>query len=115
MSKLPEGRQPLSWQDMPFADRPRGHPSTWEAETKALRAKVQSLEEQIETEKLLKEAFKADYLELHEENADLYERVSVLEAACCGILVTVAKHPGTLAKKCHEIAFEPFRDGGDSK
>jgi len=44
MSKLPEGRQPLSWQDMPFADRPKAHPSTERLEIEKLQARVAELE-----------------------------------------------------------------------
>lgn len=44
MGELPEGRQPLTWKDMPFADRPRGHPSTERLEIEKLRARVANLE-----------------------------------------------------------------------
>jgi hypothetical protein len=37
MGELPEGRQPLTWKDMEFADRPRGHPSTERLEIDRLR------------------------------------------------------------------------------
>jgi len=48
MSKLPEGRQPLSWRDMPFSDRPRGHPSTERLEIEKLKERVAELEAAIE-------------------------------------------------------------------
>jgi len=44
MSKLPEGRKPLSWQDMPFPDRPKGHPSTERLEIEKLQERVAELE-----------------------------------------------------------------------
>jgi hypothetical protein len=37
---LPEGRHPLSWSGLEFTDKPKGHPSTFEAECKALRAAI---------------------------------------------------------------------------
>lgn len=40
---LPEGREPLLWRDLEFAEA-RGHPSTWEIECKQLRARVAELE-----------------------------------------------------------------------
>ena len=46
MSKLPEGRKPLSWRDMPFADRPKRHPSTERLEIEKLRERVAELEAQ---------------------------------------------------------------------
>lgn len=39
MTQIPEGRQPMQSDDMA-----KLHPSTWEAEAKALRARVQELE-----------------------------------------------------------------------
>ncbi len=47
MSKLPEGRQPLSWQDMPFTDRPKAHPSTERLEIEKLQARVAELEARV--------------------------------------------------------------------
>ena len=44
MGEIPEGRQPLAWNDMPLADRPRGHPSTERLEIEKLRARVAKLE-----------------------------------------------------------------------
>jgi len=44
---LPEGRQPLSWQDMPFADRPKAHPSTERLEIEKLQARVAELEARV--------------------------------------------------------------------
>lgn len=37
MGELPEGRKPLLWKDMTFADRPVGHPSTERLEIDRLR------------------------------------------------------------------------------
>ena len=42
--KLPEGRQPLSWQDIPFAERPKHHPSTERLEIEKLKERVAELE-----------------------------------------------------------------------
>ena len=42
--KLPEGRQPLLWSDMPFADRPKRHPSTERLEIEKLKERVAELE-----------------------------------------------------------------------
>lgn len=36
---LPEGRKPILWRDLEFAEA-RGHPSTFEAECKQLRAHI---------------------------------------------------------------------------
>lgn len=36
MGEIPEGRQALTWSDMPLADRPRGHPSTERLEIEKL-------------------------------------------------------------------------------
>ena len=44
MSKLPEGRKSLSWQDMPFADKPKNHPSTERLEIEKLQERVAELE-----------------------------------------------------------------------
>lgn len=33
----PEGRKPITWADMDFADAPKGHPSTWRQEVEKLR------------------------------------------------------------------------------
>lgn len=42
--KLPEGRQPLLWSDMPFADRPKTHPSTERLEIEKLQERIAELE-----------------------------------------------------------------------
>jgi hypothetical protein len=44
MTQLPEGRKPLSWQDTPFPDRPKGHPSTERLEIEKLQERVAELE-----------------------------------------------------------------------
>lgn len=44
MSELPENRKPLLWKDMPFADRPKGHPSTERLEIQKLQERVAKLE-----------------------------------------------------------------------
>ena len=73
MSELPEGRQPLTWNNMPLADRPRGHPSTERLEIEKLRA---------ENERLIEERLAA------------VERVAKLEVA----LRVIESH----RRKCHE-------------
>lgn len=45
---LPENRKPLLWQDMPFADRPKGHPSTERLEIQKLQERVAELEAALE-------------------------------------------------------------------
>lgn len=47
MSQLPEGRKPLLWKDIPFADRPKAHPSTERLEIDKLRERVAELESRI--------------------------------------------------------------------
>ena len=44
MSELPEGRKPLPWKDMPFAERPKAHPSTERLEIDKLKERVAQLE-----------------------------------------------------------------------
>lgn len=41
---LPENRKPLLWKDMPFADRPKAHPSTERLEIEKLKERVAELE-----------------------------------------------------------------------
>jgi len=47
MSQLPEGRKPLLWKDMPFAERPKAHPSSWEGEAKISRITISRLEARV--------------------------------------------------------------------
>lgn len=47
MGKLPEGRKPLLWKDIPFADRPKAHPSTERLEIEKLEERVAELEARI--------------------------------------------------------------------
>ena len=44
MSQLPENRKPLLWKDMPFAERPKAHPSTERLEIDKLKERVAVLE-----------------------------------------------------------------------
>jgi hypothetical protein len=44
MAKLPEGRQPLLWKDIPFSERPKAHPSTERLEIDKLKERVAELE-----------------------------------------------------------------------
>lgn len=98
---LPEGRKPLMWSDLEFAEA-RGHPSTFEAECKQLRAENEELkrdytiikadrnnlrklidqadetaEKNEETIQTLQEVNVA----IRAENEHLRERVAELEAA----------------------------------
>lgn len=47
MSQLPENRKPLLWKDMPFAERPKAHPSSWEGEAKISRITISRLEARV--------------------------------------------------------------------
>jgi regulator of replication initiation timing len=47
MTQLPEGRQSLSWKDMPFSERPKAHPSTERLEIEKLQARVEELVTEI--------------------------------------------------------------------
>ncbi|MDF1807945.1 hypothetical protein [Hyphomonas sp.] len=54
---LPENRKPLLWKDMPFSERPKAHPPSWEGEAKVSRITVSRLEARVaELEVLLSEA-----------------------------------------------------------
>lgn len=44
MTQLPENRKPLSWQDIPFSERPKAHPSTERLEIEKLKERVAELE-----------------------------------------------------------------------
>jgi cell division protein FtsB len=61
MSELPENRKPLLWRDMPFADRPKAHPSTERLEIEKLKERVAELEARIAKvrEETLREALDA--------------------------------------------------------
>lgn len=45
--KLPEGREPLLWKDMPFSERPKAHPSTERLEIEKLQERVAELEARV--------------------------------------------------------------------
>lgn len=48
MGEIPEGRKPLLWKDMPFAERPVGHPSTERLEIEKLQERVAELEQTVD-------------------------------------------------------------------
>ena len=64
MGQIPEGRKPLTWADIDFGDRPRGHPSTE-------RLEIEKLQEEICRQKEYKEDYKAAYIEVSEEHERL--------------------------------------------
>ena len=43
----PEGRKPLTWDDVQFADRPQGHPSTEALEIQKLQAEARDMQSAI--------------------------------------------------------------------
>lgn len=47
MSQLPEGRKPLLWKDIPFSERPKAYPSSWEGEAKVSRITISRLEARV--------------------------------------------------------------------
>jgi hypothetical protein len=47
MSELPENRKPLLWKDIPFSERPKAHPSSWEGEAKISRITISRLEARV--------------------------------------------------------------------
>lgn len=47
MVKLPEGREPLLWKDIPFSERPKAHPSTERLEIEKLQERVAELEKAL--------------------------------------------------------------------
>lgn len=91
---LPEGREPLLWRDLEFAEA-RGHPSTWEIECKQLRAQNTELAMQLlAADSQAEEAYQAQlsaeslasWNEIRAQQAideakALRERVAELEAA----------------------------------
>jgi predicted translin family RNA/ssDNA-binding protein len=62
---LPENRKPLLWQDMPFADRPKGHPSTERLEIEKLKERVTELT--------------TDNRRLRDKNQELMEAVAMAD------------------------------------
>jgi hypothetical protein len=47
MSELPENRKPLLWKDIPFSERPKARPSSWEGEAKISRITISRLEARV--------------------------------------------------------------------
>jgi hypothetical protein len=47
MSELPENRKPLLWKDIPFSERPKAYPSSWEGEAKISRITISRLEARV--------------------------------------------------------------------
>ena len=97
MGEIPEGRKPLTWADIDFGDRPRGHPSTE-------RLEIEKLQEEICRQKEYKEDYKAAYIEVSEEHERLRAENERLRAAHLAIVETTEGLPGTVIQECRQIA-----------
>ena len=72
MSELPEGRKPLLWKDIPFSERPKAHPSSWEGEAKISRITISRLEARVAE-------LTTDNRRLRDKNQELMEAVAMAD------------------------------------
>ena len=73
-----------TWQDTPPSDRPKGHPSSWEAEAKEFR-------DELAKERATLSLLKSVWLSTVEDNEALRERVAELEAVLEPLLLRLCE------------------------
>jgi DnaJ-domain-containing protein 1 len=92
MSQLPEGRKPLLWKDMPFAERPKAHPSTERLEIDKLKEEIRTLTTSGIAEVAARNPNVMEYMRHWESRTEKAEaRVAELEAR----IATAEKNPGS--------------------
>jgi len=98
MAKLPEGRQPLLWKDMPFAERPKAHPSTERLEIEKLQEEIRILTTAGIAEVAARNSNVMEYMSHWESRTEKAEaRVTELEAVLK--IISDMPHSDTCSKE----------------